>query len=103
MMNKKSKLLKDAKFLFHTFADKELTLFAASLSFYTIFSFIPLLLILMTVLTSLKSFSDIYMKIQDFIPILEEEDKIFIDILENITSQNINKVDIEKILKRLGE
>ena len=52
---------------------------------------------------ALKIFGIKYMKIQDFIPILEEEDKIFIDILENITSQNINKVDIEKILKRLGE
>lgn len=67
MVNKRSRLFKDAKFLFYTFADKELTLFAASLSFYTIFSFIPLLLILMTVLTLLKSFSDIYIKIQDFI------------------------------------
>ena len=47
--------------------DKELTLFAASLSFYTIFSFIPLLLITMTVLTSLESFTDVYMKVQEFI------------------------------------
>ncbi len=47
--------------------DKELTLFAASLSFYTIFSFIPLLLILMMFLTSLEIFSDIYMRLQDFI------------------------------------
>ncbi len=67
MLNKKSKLFINVKFLFHTFTDKELTLFAASLSFYTIFSFIPLLLILMTILTSLKSFADIYIKIQDFI------------------------------------
>lgn len=67
MLNKKGKFLEDAKFLLYTFGDKELTLFAASLSFYTIFSFIPLLLILMTILTSLASFSDIYIKIQDFI------------------------------------
>ena len=55
------------KFFISTFMDKELTLFAASLSFYTIFSFIPLLLITMTILTSLDSFSDLYLKIQDFI------------------------------------
>ena len=69
MLNKntKAKLLIHLKFLFHTFTDKELTLFAASLSFYTIFSFIPLLLILMTILTLLKSFADIYLTIQDFI------------------------------------
>ncbi|MEA1892833.1 MAG: YihY family inner membrane protein [Campylobacterota bacterium] len=55
------------KFFISTFMDKELTLFAASLSFYTIFSFIPLLLITMTILTSLESFADVYVMIQDFI------------------------------------
>ena len=69
MLNKntKAKLFIHLKFLFHIFTDKELTLFAASLSFYTILSLIPLLLILMTILTSLKSFSDIYLSIQYFI------------------------------------
>lgn len=68
-MNKKFllKFYVHIKFVISTFMDKELTLFAASLSFYTIFSFIPLLLITMTVLTSLDSFSDMYMKIQGFI------------------------------------
>jgi membrane protein len=47
--------------------DKELTLFAASLSFYTIFSFIPLLLITMTIMTSLDSFVMYYKKIEHFI------------------------------------
>ena len=67
MIDKNTKLFKNTKFLLQTFGDKELTLFAASLSFYTIFSFIPLLLILMTILTSLESFSEIYIKVQDFI------------------------------------
>lgn len=68
-MNKKIllKLYVHIKFVISTFMDKELTLFAASLSFYTIFSFIPLLLITMTILTSLDSFSDMYLKIQEFI------------------------------------
>ncbi len=65
--NRVLKIYAHIKFFTSTFVDKELTLFAASLSFYTIFSFIPLLLILMTILTSLESFSDIYLKIQDFI------------------------------------
>jgi membrane protein len=60
-------LFKTVKFWVSTFVDKELTLFAASLSFYTIFTIIPLLLIMMTLLTSLPSFSDNYIKIQDFI------------------------------------
>ena len=69
-MLKKNKLLKlyiHTKFIVSTFADKELTLFAASLSFYTIFSFVPLLLITMTIVTSLDSFSEYYVKIQEFI------------------------------------
>ena len=61
------KLYRHARFFIRTFVDKELTLFAASLSFYTIFSIIPLLLIIMTLLTSLPSFSEYYLKIQEFI------------------------------------
>jgi len=61
------KLYRHARFFIRSFIDKELTLFAASLSFYTIFSIIPLLLIMMTLLTSLPSFSEYYLKIQDFI------------------------------------
>jgi len=64
---KKLRLFVHVKSLFFIFTDKELTLFAASLSFYTIFSFIPLLLITMTVLTSLESFSDVYSKVEEFI------------------------------------
>ncbi len=65
--NRLLKLYVHIKFFISTFMDKELTLFAASLSFYTIFSFIPLLLITMTILTSLDSFSDIYLQTRDFI------------------------------------
>ncbi len=61
------KVLKHIRFFLTTFIDKELTLFAASLSFYTIFTMIPLLLIMMTLLTSLPSFSEYYLKIQEFI------------------------------------
>ncbi len=61
------RILVHTKNLILIFMDKELTLFAASLSFYTIFSFIPLLLITMTVLTSLESFTDVYAQVQEFI------------------------------------
>ena len=55
------------KFFIGTFIDKELTLFAASLSFYTIFTIIPLLLIMLTLLTSLPSFAEHYETIKVFI------------------------------------
>ena len=55
------------RFFFRTFIDKELTLFAASLSFYTIFTIIPLLLIVMSLITALPSFNQIYIKLQDYI------------------------------------
>ena len=50
-----------------SFIDKELTLYAASLSFYTIFTIIPLLLIMLTLLTSLPSFAEHYETIREFI------------------------------------
>jgi len=50
-----------------TFVDKELTLFAASLSYYTILTIIPLLLIMLTFLTSLPSFEEHYETIKIFI------------------------------------
>ena len=58
---------KQVKLFVLSFVDKELTLFAASLSFYTIFTIIPLLLIMLTLLTSLPSFADHYESIKTFI------------------------------------
>ena len=62
-----AKIFKELKFWIGTFVDKELTLFAASLSFYTIFTIIPLLLIMLTLLTSLPSFSEHYESVKEFI------------------------------------
>ena len=62
-----AKLFKHVKFFISTFVDKELTLFAASISFYTIFTIIPLLLIMLTLLTSLPSFAEYYETIKGFI------------------------------------
>jgi membrane protein len=67
MRTTKSRIIKEVKFWISTFVDKELTLFAASLSFYTIFTIIPLLLIMLTLLTSLPSFADNYESIKEFI------------------------------------
>ncbi|MEN8302725.1 MAG: YihY family inner membrane protein [Campylobacterota bacterium] len=60
-------IFRHIKFFIGTFIDKELTLFAASLSFYTIFTIIPLLLIMLTLLTSLPSFAEHYETIKVFI------------------------------------
>lgn len=49
------------------FLDKDLTFYASSLSFYTIFSLIPLLLIVLNIFTALPSFHEYYAKIQEFI------------------------------------
>ena len=67
MKKKSAHIFKELKFWVGTFIDKDLTLFAASLSFYTIFTIIPLLLIVMTLLTYLPSFSEYYIKIEAFI------------------------------------
>ncbi len=60
-------IFRHLKFFLSTFIDKELTLFAASLSFYTIFTIIPLLLIMLTLVTSLPSFAEYYESIKIFI------------------------------------
>ena len=67
MRTRAVKAMSQVKLFVSSFVDKELTLFAASLSFYTIFTIIPLLLIVMAILTSLPSFSEYYEKIQSFI------------------------------------
>ncbi|MGE4420015.1 MAG: YihY/virulence factor BrkB family protein [Sulfurimonas sp.] len=61
------KLYKHLKFFITTFIDKDLTFYAASLSFYTIFTLIPLLVITLTLFTSMPNFSEHYEKIQEFI------------------------------------
>ena len=61
------KLYNHARFFITSFIDKDLTFYAASLSFYTIFTMIPLLLIVLTLFTSMPSFSDYYVKMQEFI------------------------------------
>ncbi|MDD2906049.1 MAG: YihY family inner membrane protein [Sulfurimonas sp.] len=61
------KLFGHVRFFISSFVDKDLTFYAASLSFYTLFTIIPLLLIVLTLFTSLPAFSDYYEKIQLFI------------------------------------
>lgn len=70
MQDIKSKTLKlygYVKFFLTSFIDKDLTFYAASLSFYTIFTLIPLLLIILTLFTSMPNFADNYDKLQEFI------------------------------------
>jgi membrane protein len=61
------RIYKEIRQFVKAFVDKELTLFAASLSFYTIFTIIPLLLIVLTLITSMPSFAEHYEKIKGFI------------------------------------
>ncbi|MCK4441492.1 MAG: YihY family inner membrane protein [Sulfurovaceae bacterium] len=47
--------------------DDKLSYYSASLSFYTLFSIIPLLVIVLSILTNLPIFDDIYKNIQDIL------------------------------------
>ncbi|MBD3824682.1 MAG: YihY family inner membrane protein [Epsilonproteobacteria bacterium] len=67
LRGKLQRLYGHVKFFIHSFVDKDLTFYAASLSFYTIFTLIPLLLIVLTLFTSLPNFADYYTKVQEFI------------------------------------
>ncbi|RAZ56826.1 YihY family inner membrane protein [Campylobacter hyointestinalis] len=55
------------KNVYKTAEDKQLMHFAASLSFHTILSLIPVLLISLSIFTQLPSFKEYYAKIKDFI------------------------------------
>lgn len=61
------KLYQHSKFLLAMFLDQDLAFYAASLSFYTIFTLVPLLLITLTLFTSLPNFAQYYEKLRDFI------------------------------------
>ncbi len=65
-MNAKA-LYQQAKYYIALMVDKELTLYAASLSYYTIFTIVPLLLITLSIFTSLPSFQEHYETIKSFI------------------------------------
>ncbi|MDD2652136.1 MAG: YihY family inner membrane protein [Sulfurimonas sp.] len=67
MMIEGKKLYEKVKLLFTLFLDKDLAFYAASLSFYTIFTLVPLLLITLTLFTSLPNFAQYYEKLRDFI------------------------------------
>ncbi len=67
MMIESKKLYERAKLLFALFLDKDLAFYAASLSFYTIFTLVPLLLITLTLFTSMPNFSQQYERLQEFI------------------------------------
>jgi len=60
-------LYQQARYYIALMVDKELTLYAASLSYYTIFTIVPLLLITLTIFTSLPSFQEHYETIKSFI------------------------------------
>ncbi|MDT8338176.1 MAG: YihY family inner membrane protein [Sulfurimonas sp.] len=61
------KIYTQVKLFITSFIDRDLTFYAASLSFYTIFTLIPLLIIVLTLFTSMPNFSEHYGKIQEFI------------------------------------
>lgn len=61
------KLYGHIKFLLSMFLDQDLAFYAASLSFYTIFTLVPLLLIVLTLFTSLPNFAQYYERLRDFI------------------------------------
>ena len=59
--------LQKLKKLFDNFYDTDISMYAASLSFYTIFSIIPLLLVSFSLFIKLPSFSKHYERIKEFI------------------------------------
>ncbi len=61
-----NQILKIIKFII-SLIDTELNFYAASLSFYTIFALVPLLLVVLSVITTLPNFDNLYNGIKDLI------------------------------------
>lgn len=90
------KIFGHVRIFLSSFIDKDLTFYAASLSFYTIFTIIPLLLIVLSLFTSLPTFSEHYEKIREFIfsnlmPVNSET------LMEHINSFLQNSIDMSAI------
>ena len=64
---RRSKFFRHIAFLFRNLFASDLTLYASSLSFYTLFTIIPLLLIILTLLTKMPTFNEYYIDIQNVI------------------------------------
>lgn len=84
--------LKEFLNLLPTLKDKELFHYASSLSFHTILSIIPILLISFSIFTKLPSFEDYYAKIQDFIfsALLPSNQEIISNYLQNFLQNSGN-------------
>uniref|UniRef100_UPI002603BA89 YihY family inner membrane protein n=1 Tax=uncultured Campylobacter sp. TaxID=218934 RepID=UPI002603BA89 len=84
--------LKELLNLLPTLKDKELFHYASSLSFHTILSIIPILLISFSIFTKLPSFEDYYAKIQDFVfsALLPSNQEIISNYLQNFLQNSGN-------------
>ncbi|WP_241759901.1 YihY family inner membrane protein, partial [Caminibacter mediatlanticus] len=82
---------------FHTLKKTvdEITLYSAALSFYTIFSLVPIILIILTIFSSSPFFSEFYSKLEHFIAsnILPSNQEIIKTYLQNFLS-NSSKMGI---------
>ncbi len=68
----------------------EITLYSAALSFYTIFSLVPIILIILTIFSSSPFFSEFYIKLEHFIAsnILPSNQEIIKTYLQNFLSNS---------------
>ena len=67
MATKGERLWRHLSFFVRKLFDAELTYYASSLSFYTIFTIVPLLIIVLSLVTNMPSFAEYYGNIKSFI------------------------------------
>ncbi len=73
----------------------EITIYAAALSFYTIFALIPIILLILSLFSFTPLFNDIFIKVQEFITsnILPNNQKLLIEYLNHFL-QNSSKMGV---------
>ena len=92
-------IYKHTKFFLSMFLDKELTLFSASLSFYTLLTIVPLLFVIITMVTTLESFSGYYTNVQAllFENILPGNSQIVLNYLDDFLKNSSKMGTISSI------
>ena len=89
---KRSRTYRHLHFLLGRLFDEELTYYAASLSFYTISTIIPIMVILFSIIPKLPNFDDYYIRVKDFMieHLLPVQTEIITEYIDTFIANSTN-------------
>jgi len=89
---KRNRVYRHVRFFFLRLFDEELTYYAASLSFYTISTVIPIMVILFSIIPTLPNFSDYYERVKSFMieHLLPVQTEIITEYIDTFIANSTN-------------